>query len=183
MFFLDMFFQLFMSVTKDDMDEITFFFLRIVWERNEERRKEEGRKERRKDGKERTRRYPLFELFTTKLGLFFIRFLYISLLFYYFIFVLMSTSTQLPYLGLFLVMRSTLPCLVYLSFRLPWVSSQKWQLGLYEIGISGIEDFVRVQINLPDLPTLPEVLLFSDKLSKRVRSAAAASRKEVRCYI
>lgn len=45
------------------------------------------------------------------------------------------------------------------------------------------EYFVRVQINLPDLPTLPSVLLFSDKLSKRVRSAAAASSKQKRSSI
>lgn len=58
---------------------MTFFFLRIVWERKEEGRKE-GRKERRKEGrkeakKERneTRRYPPYlSFFTTKLGQFFL---------------------------------------------------------------------------------------------------------------
>lgn len=89
----------------------------------------------------------------------------------------MSTSTSCSRRALYLQG----PCLLKFLFTLGryLVKSD----CLYEAGISGIEYFVRVQINLPDLPTLPEVLLFSDKLSERVRSAAAAGRKKVRYYM
>lgn len=91
-------------------------------EGREERRKEgkkEGKKRRSKEGTKRGDTPPFFELsfFTTRLEVFSILVYILSFI----TFVLMSTSTQLPYLGLFLVVLSryfALSCLLKFPFPL-----------------------------------------------------------------
>lgn len=118
---------------------ITFFFLRIVWERKigkKEGKKEgrkKGRKEERKEGKKegskegtKTRRYPPFfelELFynETRSVFFFDSCIYLVILLLYICFDV--NLPQLPYLILGFFSSCSLLCLAlfYLSFRFPWV--------------------------------------------------------------
>lgn len=65
-------------------------------------------------------------------------------------------------------MLSTLPCLVLLKFPLTlgtYLVKSDNLVGVRSVEVVLPEYFVRGRMNLPGLPTLPEVLLFSDKLS------------------